>query len=534
MRARSGGDLAIPGGVGKIMNRTALVAALVSLVGCSDYGISNKDAGAGAAGPDIEVKPSSLTFGTLSSGETEDQTFTVTNVGTSTLHVTDVKVDTGKDAFSVLGPKQFDLEPEESMDVGVEFTPMGADENFGQILVVSDDGDEPESPVDLLGYGAVPELQIDPQSYIFDTVVPCGDSVDLTLTNVGSEDLVITDAKYESLGLLSLDASNITLPLTLKPGKSKVVTVVFAPTDIGTDSGRLDVYSNDPRGIVSADQNGEGQSGDLQEEQFTEPGVPPVDVMVLIDHSGSMAGDNTDDVESGMPDFVNELQAVADWQLVEVTKEDGCANGGIIDSSTPNAADLLINHAWDSNAFEPKYLTEALLELASVALDQTGPGECNEGFLRPGALLHIITISDEKEQSGQPYTTWLADYESYLPSPDFLKVSAVADINKNCGDGSGAKGYEDAALATGGSTLNICNATWGASFSDIASDVLAGVRAYNLSQPAIPSTIMVKVNGTPTTDFSYVDAGYTVTINSPAIGEGDVVDITYNAAGTCN
>jgi len=208
-------------------------------------------------------------------------------------------------------------------------------------------------------------------------------------------------------------------------------------------------------------------------------------------------------------------------------------NGGILDASTPNASDLLVKNAFDAGGSIP-YLTEQLLALADVALSKTGSGQCNDGFLRPGALLHIITISDEHEQSGKPYTYWLADYDTYVPSPDFVKVSAVADINKNCGDGTGAGGYEDAANATGGSLLNICDSSWGVNFGAIASSVLAGARSYNLAQPAIESTIVVTVNGTPTSSWTYTPTGNTVSISDPPIGDGDVVEITYNVEGTCH
>ena len=44
---------------------------------------------------------------------------------------------------------------------------------------------------------------------------------------------------------------------------------------------------------------------------------------------------------------------------------------------------------------------------------------------------------------------------------------------------------------------------------------------------------VVTVNGVPTTDFDYSAAGNSVTILSPAVGEGDVVEITYQVSGEC-
>lgn len=503
--------------------------ALVALAGCSEYSVKNEPDPDGGPAPDILVEPPSLEFGELTTGEEEIQTFKVTNVGASTLSVSNIVIGSGL-AFTVEGPElTFDLEPEESTTVDVSFTPMGANENFGQALVLSNDPDTPEAPVDLLGLGAVPELQITPDSYVFGAAfIPCGVSVELELKNVGSETLDISSLDYRSGGMLTLDSSSITLPLSLAPGEARNVTVTFTPATEGSDTGVLDVTSNDPRGVVSADQNGEGAYSESATEVFTEPGIPPVDVMLLVDNSCSMSDDNQDDVRNGIPLFLAELQTVADWQMIEVTAQDGCANGGIIYPTTPNADTLLINNAFNS-PLNP--LTESLLQLAEIGLGKTGAGQCNDGFLRPGALLHIIVLSDEREQSGQPYTHWLGQYGTHVSSTDFVKVSAIVDINTNCGDNSGPGGYLEAANATGGSTLNICNANWGAQFSDIASDVLEGIRTYNLSDPAAPETVVVTVNGTPTTDFTV--SGDSVTINSPPVGEGDLVEISYGVLLEC-
>ena len=490
-------------------------------VGCSEYSVKNEPDNDAGPAPDIVVTPDALGFGELSAGEEEIQTFVVKNVGGSTLNVSNVVIGSGL-AFTVLGPElAFDLEPEQEMAVDVAFTPMGADDNFGQALVLSDDPDTPEAPVDLLGTGSVPELQITPDSHVFgETLVPCGESVELVLENVGSEELVIDRWDYVSGGLLTLDDHGLRdeRPLRLAPGDTRTMTVTFAPTTEGADTGVLEVTSNDPRGIVSADQNGEGAYGEETTETFTQPGVVPVDLMMLIDHSCSMREDNEDDVVNGIPDFIAELNQVADWEMIQVTREDGCLNGGIL---TPNTADpegLLIDHAWDQGGGVLSNRTEKLMMLADMALDQTGPGECNEGFLRPGALLHLIMITDEPERSNDPYTHWLGEYLDHVPSADFVKVSAIVDINTNCGEGPDE--YEDAAIATGGSLLDICNANWGAQFGEIASEVLAGIRTYNLAEPAAPESIVVTVNGTPTTDFDYSDAGNSVTVNDSAHRRG--------------
>jgi hypothetical protein len=224
---------------------------------------------------------------------------------------------------------------------------------------------------------------------------------------------------------------------------------------------------------------------------------------------------------------------VADWQLLLVTDAfTGCGTGGVLDNTVPNVESLLVNNAFNAAHSDNggANRTEKLLELANIALSKTNPGNCNEGFLRPGALLHIINLSDEPEQSGQTAASWVGQLDTYVADPSLLKISGVIDLT-NCG--SGAAGYLDAVNITGGASLDICSSTWGSNFTDIASAVLLGVPTYPLSSAADPFTMEVLVNGVPTTGFVYDASTQSVTVNSPAIGELDVVTVNYNIPGTC-
>ena len=513
------------------MTRLACIAILAA-TGCSEWELNSHPDLNGLPGPNIVVEPPALQYSMLSTGETEVQSFTIHNDGEAVLDVSDIRVASGL-AFTLLTPQvEYLIEVGDTVKIDVGFSPVST-MDFGQIIVTSDDPDSPEVPVDLSGQGAVPELDITPDFHDFgDTAIPCGDEVEVFLNSVGAEDLTITDLDFLSGGLLTIDDARVqdALPLTLVPGQSASVWVNLSAVDIGADTGTLSVTSNDPRGVVTANQTAEGFYSDTTTEQFLEPDVPPVDVMFLIDQSCSMEQDNVDDISNGIPGFINELQQVADWQLIQVTQETGCANGGVLDATVPNASTLLINNAF--NSFHHNY-TEALLNLADLALARSVPGGCNAGFLRPGAALHIIVASDESEQSGVSWSTWLSSFQSYVSDPSMVTVSSVVDINRNCGDNSGPGGYLDITNATGGTALDICNANWGSQMTNIAQGIAAGSRSYNLSQQALAGTIEVRVNGVPTTDFVFDSVDNSVSVNSPAIGEGDVVDIDYAVAADC-
>ena len=365
--------------------------------------------------------------------------------------------------------------------------------------------------------------------------IPCTDTVDVLLTSIGDDPVTITDIEYTSGGTLGIDPSWLTLPLTLEPGKTAVLPVQVDTTLPGTDFGALTITSDDPEGVDTAEQTVEVAAQSVEEE-FTEPGIPPVDILFLIDQSCSMAALAEDNIRNGMPAFVNELQSVADWQLIQVTKSEGCSNGGIMDATTSNAAQLLSDNAFNV-LFDGLY-SEQLLKHAEKALSLTDAGECNEGFLRQGASLHILIASDEPEQSFQPWNHWVGEYETYVTHPDLVTVSGILNLTSDdaCSDfnGGGPDGYIDAVLATGGVALDICQAGWGSQLTDIATATVAGMRVYNLSQNAVDGTVQVLVNGVEPTDWEFVDATNSVRIREPLIDEGDVVSVTYSVLAECS
>ena len=483
--------------------------------------------------PDIRVEPALLEYTDVPRGSTERRTFTVRNIGAAPLTVSDVVLADG-DAFVVEGPVfSFELAPGDTMDVDVAFSPSGAGLDEGRVQVISDDPDGDHSSVDLRGTGLQPDLEIQPSAHDFgEAVVPCGDVVTLTLSNVGGDDLVIDDLGYASAGgTLALEHAHV-LPLTLAPGASTTVDVRWTPVTDGDDVGTLTVASNDPDGDEVATQDASALYVASQSESFAAPLPPPVDVLITIDQSCSMEQDNQDDVEQGFPLFLDELQLVSDWRLLLVTKTDGCTTTGVMDAATVNEQ-ALIDGAFVAahNDNGGANVTEKLLQLTDLALSKTGPGQCNQGFLRPGALLHVVTLSDEPEQSGQAASYWVNRFEGYVTDPALLKVSGVLDLFGTCG--LGANGYTDAVNLTGGASLDICDPSWGSDFTDIASEVLPIVPVYALAAPADPSTLVVTVNGVPTGSFSYDAALQEVTIAAPAIEDGDVVDIDYAVLATC-
>lgn len=366
------------------MTRIVLLAlaGTFALLGCSENEL-NPWEGAGGPAPKIEVEPAELDFGVLRRGETAELPFTITNVGGGQLEVSAVRVSDDVGSFvQADDTNHFFLPAGASEDVIVRFEPLVSHEQTGAGLVLSNDPDQEVATVDLLGFGAVPELAIDPPTYDFGgRLVGCPDGKEVSLSNVGTDDLVITDVTYgEPTGQLTLDAP-LSLPVTLAPGESVPVWVDFAATDEVTTAGYLSVTSNDPRGVVSATQTVDAGYAAWIDDSFTVPVDPPVDIVFAVDQSGSM-NDHAAQLASSFASLIGAIQQVTSgWKIGVVTTDSGCFNWGQLTVYTPN---LLATFA-DAVTYDGTNmtLTEKLFALTQVAMAKTLPGQCNAGFLRP-------------------------------------------------------------------------------------------------------------------------------------------------------
>lgn len=504
------------------MRRLTLAIALLS--GCQEYEIR-----AGAAGqvtaPDIEVDPLALTFGPATSGETLVQSFVVKNVGAEALDVSALELASGATGFSVLTAAPFEVLAGEEQVVELAFTPPG-ELTFGELLIHSDDPDEAVVSVALQGLGQVPALEISPAWHVFATA--CDDQVELTLTNAGLETLRIDDIRYDTVSPdLWLEDANA-LPLELAPGAWTSVRVHYTPTSASATLGELQVDSNDPRGTRTAEQSAEGASGPVT-ETFEVTADPPIDILFAIDRSGSMS-DDARALGNAFEDFIQEIDLVTtDWRIGVVTKDDGCFNRGIISAATPDYQNVFLDAVSGGLGIFGYDNTEALLELIDNALRATGPGGCNAGFVRGNAVLHIVAISDEPEQSGQPADYWVARYQANMTDPNLVIVSTVADVNAACG--SGAAGYVEAADLTGGLKLNICSSNWSTFASTLGAASAATLQTWLLSATPDETTITVTVDGVAyPTGWTYDPARNAIVITAD-LPVGAEVAVSYTAIG---
>lgn len=235
----------------RIARLVPAVALSTSLVACIETGVV-KNQKPGSQQPAIEVDPLSISFGGLSPGETADEVFTVTSVGNQALNVEGIRIQ-GSPAYTLTTDLEYTLlEPGESRDVIVTYTPTNIlDEALA--VVMSDDPAAPEVLVRLDGEGLWPQLTIEPSSVDFGLHDP-GTSVtaDVSLLNSGGAPLELYTAAVIGTGFTLGPFS----PTVLSPGEETTVQVTFAPEMDGYYQGELWVGSNDPSETDKADLSG--------------------------------------------------------------------------------------------------------------------------------------------------------------------------------------------------------------------------------------------------------------------------------------
>lgn len=516
---------------------TLLVLAAAS--GChSDQLLGKAGDYAGTDGPLIAVDPSTLDFGSLAAGEIVTRTFEVSNIGTegSTLHVSDIRLAGPAGGYTITdGPTTFELTPEdEPVAITVAFTPVGANEQLSEAVVDSDDPTAEHVSVLLRGEGRVPELQIDPDPLdMGETFVGCAKDNVITLTNIGTDVLAVSDLTHAGPSDVYTFTNPNAMPLVLDPGASAEVYLTFTPTIEGDFPTTLTATSNEPLGTRTASETGRGAYAASYVDEWEVSADPPVDLLFFVDQSGSMDDDQAN-LADNFAAFISQLSSfTSDWQIMVVNDDDGCNNSGILVESTPNYASQferavsLGGGTW----------TEAGLTVSSAGVDNTDSGECNDGFLREGALLHIVLVSDEPEQSRPTWDTLVDRIIAKKGDSSLVKISAVAgDYPSGCTSrGNSAEygsGYYEAANATGGEFLSICS-DWSENVEALANASVTRT-TFALAHTPVETTLVVYVNDAVATGWHYDAGSNSVVFDTNVPVEGDHVRAEYGASATCD
>jgi hypothetical protein len=396
--------------------------------------------------------------------------------------------------------------------------------------------------------GGGPVIAVEPESHDFGApYIGCQAEQTYTISNLGNADLVIHDLQFATgsadLSFDPAEASNGPLPWTLPPGSAAEVFVGYAPLDEFPDSAYLTVSSNDPlypEVVVTADGSGTfyGEQHDVIEQTG---GM--VDILFTLDRSASMNDDNAL-VVANFGTFIDTLIEVdADYHVAVAVEDDGCILGSdayIDNTFSPSDAQSTFETQADIYLTLGTYgaNTERGFSLAEAALKpgNTGPGGCNEGFYREDADLALVHVSDEAEQSINPYTYYVSQFQALKADPEDVVINAVAgDYPSGCGSASAGTGYYEATVATGGLFLSICATDWGSHLEQLAYTSGEPHDSIELTQLPVPETIEVQVDGIQTTTGWQYDASINAIVferdHIPPVGA--TIEVEYSLMPDC-
>ncbi len=531
-----------------------LVPGLLALAACSENSLVTKDGTIDdvddSSAPDIVVSPESHDFDALSVDgvTTQTQEFTITNEGDASLQLTSVELDDPNAPFSLSALGTVLVEPGGSTAFSVTFQPITAEEVSATVFVQSNDPDEPNVPVALTGSGIAPQIELDPSDYDFGNPdIGCDSQVPMQIRNIGNADLIVTELRYVTAAEseISVDPNvsvNGPLPWTIPPGTDSSVTVLmnYNPLDDYADNGYLTVVSNDPnQPEAQAHQAGLGVIAGVNEDIFEQPLRGSTDILWALDWSCSMS-DDIAQVATNFDIYVGTLAGLdADYHVAAVTQDDGCILGDLdyIDGSLTSDEQQT---AWDIMSAGPEgAYTEMAFTLMEAALssDNIGSGGCNEDFYREEAKLNLVGLTDEVEQSANPWSYYVALFQGYKADPNDVMFHAIAgDYPSGCGTAEPGENLYQAVVATGGTFLSICATDWGSNMTELAESSAADLSSFALTQAPVPETIEVYIDGVRTTAGWTYDSGDTVVRfdDDHIPGGGTTINISYMVAGDCS
>lgn len=222
------------------MRRSLTLCWLALVSGCN----CSKPVGLLETSGILVVNPDALEFGAVTEFSTVKKTVTLQNAGRGALSIA-VGLEDGTSADFTLGSAPAELAAGAKVEVEVTFSPLGAGEDLGAIIVSSDEPDRAPTRVPLHGGRIGPQLAFEPDPLAFAPAASFLVSKLATLRNVGGSTLRVSAIGVSPLGNPDFSVTPPMLPLTLAPDASVPVSVSYARS-VNAADGALEVVSDDP------------------------------------------------------------------------------------------------------------------------------------------------------------------------------------------------------------------------------------------------------------------------------------------------
>lgn len=201
--------------------------------------------------PELVLSVDNVDFGEVILGYQSTIGFYATNDGMGELTVSDLGLssDSSHD-FHLLSDGIDTIDPGESAELMVRYVPAEVGQDFGSLILVSDDEELPEASVTLEAFGVEPLVDVAPSILWYGTVAQ-GESQtqSFQVSARGSGSLKITDIHFaakEGEAFAYTLPDGVELPYEMASGLSLSVDVTFTAIDDRTWDGSLVLQTNDP------------------------------------------------------------------------------------------------------------------------------------------------------------------------------------------------------------------------------------------------------------------------------------------------
>ncbi|MFT5432102.1 MAG: hypothetical protein ACI9OJ_002800, partial [Myxococcota bacterium] len=355
------------------------------------------------------------------------------------------------------------------------------------------------------------------------------------------------------------------------------VEVVYAPQDTSSDSCSLAIDEADTEKSVVVPLSGAGTYDTDQTDNFTQLAGQQVDVLFVVDNSGSMS-DEQNNLANNFTAFTSSAgQWETDYQIGVITTDIDDTNAmasklmdlnGIrfFTSANDNIGDFATAVKVGSNGSGTEQGLEAARNALSAPLNTkikpetvcAVDADCDEGiscipsvvtpgtsycgfwnmeFLREDATLEVVFVSDEEDGSSAALAFYVDFFKSIkgFANENLFHAHAIVGGPGGCdgagGSASDGQRYRHVATETGGKFYSICDTNWSQKLQDIG-EVAFGLKVqFFLSRPAVPDTVEVTVAGSICTD-GWIYDGEANAILFDQFGscmpqEGETIDVYY-------
>lgn len=302
---------------------------MAAVVG-GQHGIYTIDMGA-SGNPILTLPSPNLDFGLVTTDQTIDGTFTVSNTGDADLVLGDVEIEGDGFTTSWTGAT---VAPGGSVDFEISFSPDGYGPYEATLLFSTNDVSVPVAQVPLMGWGIFPEptAGLAVNAHDFGSVRIDGPYDDgrsirtwvLEVINQGLGDLTVNDITVSPP--FSVE-DEISFPVTLEVTDTLFVTLGFRPTSTGVFSEDGIVHSSDgTTPELAFALQGTGVNPDMEDGDIlwtlTVPDNPNVSFqekkVTIIRSLGDITGDGTADLVVGARNYLVFAVRGNSWETGEV------------------------------------------------------------------------------------------------------------------------------------------------------------------------------------------------------------------------